>query len=79
MSNTAGDIGAAINLLAALAAATEEVSTLIQQAHAQGRQALTAEEWANLNAQADAAHAALERALGRQAAAVIPTAPSGGA
>lgn len=70
MSAAIATIGAAVNLLAALAQATQEVSALVANASAQGRTTLTTEEWDALTAKADAAHAALEAALGRNSAAV---------
>lgn len=56
-------IGAAVNLLASVAECAQVVSGLIQQASAEGRTTLTAEEWSAVTAAADKAHAGLTAAL----------------
>lgn len=60
--NTA-TLGAAVNLLAAVAVAAEEISSLIQEASSSGRTTLTDAEWSSITASADKAHQALEAAL----------------
>lgn len=56
-------LGAAVNLLASVAEASQVISSLIQEASSTGRTTLTDTEWAAITAAADKAHQALKAAL----------------
>ena len=56
-------IDLALELLLALLAKTSEISALIAQARAEGRDTLTPEEWSTITAADDAARARLADAI----------------
>ncbi|MGH7144770.1 MAG: hypothetical protein ACREJ2_11680 [Planctomycetota bacterium] len=56
-------LGAAVNLLASVAEATQVISSLISDAASSGRTTLTDAEWGSITAAADKAHQALEATL----------------
>jgi len=68
MSASVG-ITLALELVVALLAKSTEISLLIQQAKAQGRDTLTAEEWASIEAKDSAARQALVEAIAKAKAA----------
>jgi hypothetical protein len=61
------DIAIALQLLTAILSNAAPVLAVLTQANAEGRTTLTDEEWAQVRASADAAHAALESAIGGSA------------